>query len=411
MDISSRKNKETKKSPEIIAGVGNWEMLQAAAKANADAVYFGIVGLNMRNFAKNFELSELKKVVDFCHKNKMRAYLTLNTIVYEQELQKVEKIITDAKKSKIDAIIVFDFAAIELCKKHKVKFHISTQMSISNSVSAKFFEKLGAERIVLARECSFKDLQEIKKKTKTEIELFIHGAMCFSVSGRCYLSLFLHDKSANRGECTQPCRRILILEGFKKENEKPVEIYENTIMSSKDLCTITFFDKLLDAGFKYFKIEGRTKTPEYIYTVTKTYKTAIELWKNKKLSENAKTKLINELKTVFNRGFTDGFYFDIPNYKDVCTEQQNKKTDTKIFLGDVDEVFKKLNVFGILHLQHKVSVSDLIQIEGKNTFIRTKVLSLHKNKKSVNSANKGDIGIKIKELPKVKDKVFLIKSK
>jgi putative protease len=220
----------------------------------------------------------------------MKAYLTLNTLIYENELNKVETIIKSAKKSKIDAIIAFDFAIIQLCKKHKVKFHISTQMSIANSLSAKVFQKLGAERIVLARECSFKDLLDIKKKTKVQMELFIHGAMCFSLSGRCYLSLFLHNKSANRGECTQPCRRKWILEGFEDEKNKPVEIYENTIMSSKDLCVMPFFDKLLDAKFKYFKIEGRTKPPEYIYTVTKAYKTAVELWKKKKLTENAKNK-------------------------------------------------------------------------------------------------------------------------
>lgn len=386
-------------------------MLQAAAKAKADAVYFGIVGLNMRNFAKNFELSELKKVVDFCHKNKIKAYLTLNTIIYDNELEKVEQIIKEAKKAKIDAIIAFDFSAIILCKKHKVKFHVSTQMSIGNSLSAKFFEKLGAERIVLARECSFSDLVKIKKKTRVQMELFVHGAMCFSLSGRCYLSLFIHGKSANRGECTQPCRRRWILEGNEKENEKPMEIYDNIIMSSKDLCVMPFFDKLLDSGFKYFKIEGRTKTPEYVYTVTKAYKDAIELWKKKKLTENAKAKLTKELGTVFNRGFTDGFYFDVPNYKDIATERESKRTKKKIYLGQVDEYFKKIKVLGILHLQSTVQKGDILQIEGKNTFVLTKAISLQKDKKNVLKASKGDVGIKVAKDVKVNDKVYVIKEK
>jgi len=398
-----KKNKDLK--TEIIVGVGNWEMLQAASKAKADAVYFGITGINMRNFAKNFQITELKKVVDFCHKNNMKAYLTLNTIVYENELKKVEKIIIESKKANLDALIVSDFAIIQIAKKYNVAFHISTQMSISNSISAKFFENLGAERIVVARETSFKDILEIKKKTNVEIELFIHGAMCFSISGRCYLSLFLHEKSANRGECTMPCRRKWYVEG---EKDKPVEIYKNTIMSAKDLNTLNIIDKLLENKFRFFKIEGRTKTPDYVYLVVKTYKKAINLWKQNKLNKKAKENLNKELNKIYNRGQSSGFYNNIPNYKDIHTANSNERTQKRIFVGIIDESFRKINVFGI-KIQTEIKIGDLIEIEGKKTFVRTKIISIQKNKKDVISANKGDVGIKINERVRVKDKVFLMK--
>jgi len=195
--------------PELLSPVSDFTSLTAAINSGCDAVYFGVKDLNMRITAKNFKLSEIKKVIDICRKNNIRAYLTLNTIVYDNELKYIKKIIQKAKD--VDAIICWDPSVINECRKQKIPIHISTQASVSNSKSAKFYKKLGAERIILARELSLEQIKKIKKDANIKVECFIHGAMCVSISGRCFLSQFIFNKSANRGDCLQPCRREYLI--------------------------------------------------------------------------------------------------------------------------------------------------------------------------------------------------------
>ena len=192
------------KKPELLAPIQDYTSLSAAIKNGADAVFFGIKGFNMRAGAKNFTIDDLSKISKIAHKNKIKTYLAINTIVFEEEMKKIEKILQTVKKAKIDAIICWDFAIIQMAKKLKIETHISTQASIANSKTAEFYRKLGAKRVVLARECSLEQIKEIKKNSKVEIEIFIHGAMCVSISGRCFLSQFLYGKSANCGQCQQP---------------------------------------------------------------------------------------------------------------------------------------------------------------------------------------------------------------
>lgn len=267
--------------PELLSPVQDLVSLKAAIDAGADAVYFGIKELNMRQGAKNFELKELKKIIDICHKNKVKAYLTLNTIVYDNEISRVKEILRKIKKLKIDAVIAWDFSVINEANKLGIPMHISTQASISNFEAIKTLKKnfKNITSVNLARELSLEQIKYIIKKLKKErikvdIEVFVHGAMCVSVSGRCFMSQEIFGKSANRGECLQPCRRKYILKDIEEDHE--LELGEEYVMSPKDLCTIEIIDKLIEAGINSFKIEGRNRSPEYVKVVTESYREAID---------------------------------------------------------------------------------------------------------------------------------------
>src|SRR4030042_802507 len=295
------------KKPELAAPAGDWKMLTAAIKSGANAVYFGIDKLNMRAKAENFKLVELPEIVNICKKNNVSTHLTLNTMVYEHELDELKNIITSAKEVGIDMIICWDMSVIKKCVEYNLPFCVSTQASISNSHAAGFYKKLGAKRIVLARECTLEQIIEIKKNTNIEIETFIHGAMCIAESGRCLLSHEVFGKSANRGECLQPCRREYSIVDIEEKHS--LIIGESYVLSPTDLCTIDFIDKLIGAGIDAFKIEGRKRSPEYIAKVVAAYREALDLYFENKLSSEAKAGLIKKLSEVYNRGFSSGFYF------------------------------------------------------------------------------------------------------
>lgn len=267
--------------PELIAPAGDWISLRAATQAKADAVYFGVKELNLRLGAKNFLVKDIKKVIEQCHKRNVKAYLTLNTIVYDNEINKLRNILKEAKQANIDAVIAWDFSVVKECEKLNLPIHLSTQASISNFESLFFLKNKikNLKRIVLARELSLEQIQSIikeirNKKLDIEIETFVHGAMCVSVSGRCFLSQEIFRKSANRGECLQPCRREYII--LEPEDKYRLKLGKNYILSPKDLCALPFIDKLIKAGINAFKIEGRNRSPEYVKTVTECYREAID---------------------------------------------------------------------------------------------------------------------------------------
>lgn len=389
------------KKQELLAPVSNFEMLQAAIQAGCDSVYFGIKEWNMRMTATNFSLNELKKVISLCHKNKVKAYLTLNTIIYEKELELVKRILKEAKKKKIDAIIAWDHAVIKEAIKQKLKVHLSTQSSISNSDSALFYKKLGVKRIILARECSLEDIKKIKNKTKMEIEVFIHGALCVSVSGRCFTSQFLFGKSANRGDCIQPCRREYHVKDT--ENEFELKLKNNYIMSAKDLCTLPFFEKLIESKITSFKIEGRNKSPEYVKVVTEVYREALDTYPNIN-----KTRLLKKLKTVYNRDFSSGFYLGKPinEYIDTYGSKAEKK---KTYIGYIKKFYKKINVAEIKIQSNNLKKNDNILIIGPTTgVIEQKITSIQINHKKVKEVKKGQqAGIKLNSLARENDKIYL----
>jgi U32 family peptidase len=287
-----------------------------------------------------------------------------------------------------------------LCKKYKIPFHVSTQASISNIETAKFYKKLGAERIILARELNLKQIKKISKIIPTEV--FIHGAMCLAVSGRCLTSQFLFNQSANRGLCIHPCRRHYQV----KDNEgNELKLDNNYIFSAKDLCTLPFIEKLKHSGVIAFKIEGRNKEPEYVSTVVKAYRKSID----KKLTKQELEEYLEELNKVYNKGFSSGFYFKSPTSDDFSKTENSSAKESKQFIGKIYHYYDKLQV-GLLKLNSgKLKVGDEIYIIGKTTgLIKTKIQSMETNNKQISEAIKGDsIGIEIPKCRKA-DEVYKI---
>lgn len=403
------------RKPELLAPVGNEVMLKAAIDAGADAVYFGVKELNMRATANNFEISQLKKIAKQCHDNNVLAYLTLNTIVYDTETDKVKKIIKEAKAAKIDAIIAFDMAVITESLKQKIEVHLSTQASVSNYESVKFYSEIGVKRIVLARECTLDQIKSIKKKIESEkinveIETFVHGAMCVSISGRCFMSQFMFCRSANRGDCLQPCRREYNL--IDKETGDKLSIENHYVMSPKDLSTIKFIDKLIEAGIDCFKIEGRGKNPEYVKTVVNTYRKAIDSYYEQKYTTELAQNLENEMKKVFNRGFSDGFYMGAPinEFTDVYG---GKSTIKKDYVGFIKNYYAKIKVAEVKIESNPIKLGDKIMIQGPTTgVVEDKIISMQVNYRDIILAEKGkSVAIRLDIPVRPNDKVFLIKDK
>ncbi len=405
-----------KQDYELLAPVGNFAMLHAAIEAGADAIYFGLKDFNMRDGAQNFTIKDLGKIKEICKKTerKVKRYITLNTIVYNNEIKRIESILKNLKsKNLIDAVICWDMSVIELCKKYKLPFHVSTQASVSNISAAEFYKKLGAERIVFARELNLKQITEISKKLKKskgkklEIECFAHGAMCVSVSGRCFTSQFLQCLSANRGQCAHPCRRSWVI---KDEDGHELKLKNNKVMSAKDLCTLPFVDKMKKAGIKSFKIEGRNRSPEYVSVVLKEYRKALD--SKKPLSKQEIIASLNNLKKVYNRGFSSGFYIKMPTADDFSFSEHGEQEEKKHFIAKVIRFWPKARAAHLKLSSGKVKVGDEIYIQSKNMGVkRTKVESIELEHKSVSEAIKGqDIGIIFENITSLKsgDDVYLI---
>jgi len=393
---------------ELLAPVGNFAMLHAAVDAGADAVYFGLQSFNMRATAKNFTIKDLPEMRKVCNSSSRRPkmYLTMNTIIYQNELKQVEKFIKQVK-GKVDAIICWDLSVIQLCKKYKIPFHISTQASISNLESAKFYQNLGAERIVLARELSLKQVKELSKKVKVGIECFCHGAMCVSESGRCFISQFLYGKSANRGECVHPCRREYKVCEVGNESTELV-LDNNRVMSAKDLCTLPFIEQMKKAGIASFKIEGRNRNPEYVSAVTRVYRKALD----KKLSDSELKESLEELQKVYNRGFSSGFYMRLPTSEDFSKSDSGEQTEKKVFVGKVEKYWDKVGVAFVKMNFGPLKIGDEIYIIGDKTgVIKCKNESMQIDKEVKIIVNKGDsVGIKL-PMCRRGDDVYVIKKK
>ncbi len=395
---------------ELLSPAGDWTSLRAALDAGADAIYFGVKGINMRAAAGNFMIEELAKVAKTAHDSGAKAYLALNTIVYEDELSMIKEILAEAKKAGIDAIICWDMAVIKEAKDLGLLIHISTQASVSNSQAAEQYKGLGASRIILARECSIEQIRKISISTDSELEVFIHGAMCIAVSGRCFMSQFIYGRSANRGECLQPCRREYIIKDPEDGHE--LELNNHFVMSPKDLCTMQFIDELLDLGIASFKIEGRNRKPEYVSTVTSSYREAIDLYKEGNLTEEKKQELIDRMRTVYNRGFSSGFYKDKPGPDDITDNYGSKSTEVKEFVGLVTNYFQKVGVAEIKLQTGSLKVGDEILIQGPTTgSIRQTVGSMQIEHADIDEASKGqDVAIGSK-IARKNDKVYVIKER
>lgn len=380
---------EKLKKPELLAPAGDWTMLITAINSGADAVYFGVEKLNMRAKAHNFKLDELNEIVNYCHEHNVEAHLTLNSIIYQQEINELDKILSAAKLAGVDLIICWDFSVIAKCKTYGLPFCVSTQASISNSESVKMFQSLGAKRVVLARECTLEQIKEIREKTDIEIEAFVHGAMCVAISGRCFMSHSAFGFSANRGECIQPCRREY--EIYDRDGDVSFLIGEDYVMSPKDLCTIKFLDLLIEAGINSFKIEGRKRSPEYIAKTVSVYRTAIDAYFENKLDIELKENLYNELSKVYNRGFSSGFYFGSPDKDDFATHYGSIATTKKVYIGKVLNYYKKSRIVHAKLEAGDLSLNDEIYIIGSRSgTIEQKINSLFVNDIMAESGKKGD---------------------
>ena len=406
--------------PELLAPAQDWNSLEIV-KDLADAIYFGVQNYNMRRKAKNFDQKDLKRIVDFCQSREppLRTYLTTNILIYDAELQELENLISKAKESGIDAIIAHDLAAIRIAKKKNMEFHISTQANVSNSETAKFFEELGAERIILARELSLKQIKLIKHLlTKTKIECFIHGSMCTSISGRCYFSATISNSeqdSANRGNCSQPCRR----EWRVIDDEKNEFLYDGQMfLNAKDLCMIEYIPELIDAKIDAFKIEGRMKDPIYVKTVTECYKEALDAYFNNTYNKEKVAVWLQRLNSVFNRGFHTGFYFHKPTLEDIELDKRgNVSPYKKHYIGKVlsyDEYSKSANVL-LESLEIPLRVGNEIIIEGSSTYIIETIKKMIYNGEKIKSIARKrhtdpvKINLRLNKKVKPNDKIYIIK--
>jgi U32 family peptidase len=401
------------KKPELLSPAGDWPSLLSALKSGCDSVYFGVKGFNMRHLASNFDVLELKKIMKQIHGHECRGYLALNVIVYENELSKVKSILKSAQLAGVDGVICWDMSVVGEALALGLNVHLSTQASVSNYQALKKYYELGIKRVVLARETRLLDIKAIVKKAKKEglnceIETFIHGAMCVSVSGRCFLSEYTFSKSANRGACLQPCRREYRI--IDVDGECEYDLGSDYLLSPKDLCTIEFIDKLIDSKIDSFKIEGRIRSPEYVGVVTSVYRRAIDAYFAKKLKPSLIKNLKAELSAVYNRGFSDGFYFGRP--KD-STARELEHTHEKVYVGEVIKFFKKINVAEIQAHNHSLSKGDDILCFGKNTSASfAKVDNMQINHEFVKKIDKGQTaGVKLPFVVKRKDKIFIWRRK
>ncbi len=407
---------EKRKDYELLAPVGNYESLAAAAQGGADAIYFGVGQLNMRSRSSvNFKADDLPQIVSRAGEHGMNAYLTVNTVIYNHELIQMRKIVDLAVKHGVSAIIASDQSVLQYCNSAGARVHLSTQLNISNIETLKFYANY-ADVVVLARELDLQQVKEIADGIVLEevrgpsgapvkIELFVHGALCMAISGKCYLSLHEHNHSANRGDCFQVCRRGYTV--TDKDRDIELDIDNEYIMSPKDLKTIHFLNKLLDAGVRVLKIEGRARSAEYVKTVTSCYNEAIHAWADGSFSKEKITGWDTRLSAVFNRGFWNGYYLG-QRLGEWSEEYGSKATRKKVYLGKGTNYFDRIGVAEVLIESGSMEVGDEILITGPTTgVIETTVKELRVNELNCNTASKGErCSFPVEQVVRRSDKVY-----
>lgn len=403
---------------EITAPVGSWESLMAAIEAGADSVYFGVGVLNMRaRSSVNFTLRDLVKIMRICRKHNVSAYLTINTVIFDGELKEMKRIIDSAKKNGVNAIIASDHAVIQYARSVEMPVHISTQTNITNLEAVKYWSQV-ADVMVMARELSLEQVSTITKAIKrlkimgpagnlVRIEVFVHGALCMAVSGKCYLSLDHYNASANRGACYQLCRRPYQV--TDTDTGIQLEIDNEYIMSPKDLCTIGFLDKIVNAGISVLKIEGRGRSPEYVKTVVSCYREAANSVTTGKFTREKADQWAERLKTVYNRGFWDGYYLGA-KMGEWALQHGSVATLSKEYVGKITNYFTKLKVAEIKMESGELKPGDAIYIQGQTTgSIELTVPEIHVDFKSVDKTVKGErCSISVDVFLRKADKVYKI---
>ena len=401
-----------------MAPAGSWQSLQAAIQGGANSVYFGIEQLNMRaRSSNNFTLKDLVEIAELCNKKNIKTYITLNTIIYDHDLILMKKIVDTAKQANITAIIASDQAVIGYAASVNMEVHISTQTNVTNLETIRFFSHF-ADVVILSRELSLLQVKEITKEIEKQqikgpsgnlikIEIFVHGALCMAVSGKCYMSLHTTNSSANRGACIQNCRKTYTV--TDKEDGHQFDIDNEYIMSPKDLCTIGFLDQVLDSGSSILKIEGRGRSPEYVKTTTQCYREAADAYLEGTYNKEKIKGWMSRLTTVYNRGFWDGYYLG-QKIGEWTGAHGSKATKKKIYLGKAKKYFTKIQVAEFdLEAQH-LREGDNILIAGKTTgIIETIVAEIRINDKQVKGVKKGDnFSIKLNHKVRPSDKLYKV---
>ncbi len=403
---------------EIMAPAGSWQSLQAAIQGGANSVYFGIEQLNMRaRSSNNFTLKDLVEIAELCNKKNIKTYITLNTIIYDHDLILMKKIVDTAKQANITAIIASDQAVIGYAASVNMEVHISTQTNVTNLETIRFFSHF-ADVVILSRELSLLQVKEITKEIERQqikgpsgnlikIEIFVHGALCMAVSGKCYMSLHTTNSSANRGACIQNCRKTYTV--TDKEDGHQFDIDNEYIMSPKDLCTIGFLDQVLDSGINILKIEGRGRSPEYVKTTTQSYREAADAYLQGTYNKEKVKEWIKKLETVYNRGFWDGYYLGqkLGEWTRIHGSKASKK---KIYLGKAKNYFTKIQVAEFDLETQQLKEGDNILIAGRRTgIIETVAGEIRLNDKQVKSVKKGDnFSMKLDHTVRPSDKLYKI---
>jgi len=391
--------------PEILAPVGHYEGLSAVIKAGADAIYMGCGKINQRANKSIFDIEDVKEIRKITQDAGVRQYIVLNSIVFEDDLPYINETLEQLKEIGVDAVIGWDMAVLSKSIELGIETHLSTMASVSNSQAAKFYEKMGIKRIVPAREVKLEGLLDIKNKTNLEVEIFIHGAMCMAVSGRCFLSHDVFEKSGNRGECYQVCRHEFDVKIVSKNTGTEFFLGSDYVLSARDLVTINFVDKLMWADS--WKIEGRNKNPDYAYIVTKAYREARDRILNGQWETKGWKDLWDMLERVYHREWDSGFYFGEGLFglnKSIAKEQ-------KLYVGEIVHYYPKISVAEVKIINNSISVGDTIHIIGKTTgVVRQKVESMQVDRKNIQTAEKGMIvGLKTTERVRKGDKVYIMK--
>ena len=407
-----------RKDFEIMAPVGSYESLTAAIQGGADSVYFGVEGLNMRSrSSNNFTLDDLRNIAEICNQNNIKTYLTVNTVIYDGDLELMSKIIDTVKESGVSAIIASDVAAMSYANSIGVEVHLSTQLNISNAEALKFYAQF-ADVVVLARELNLDQVSGIYKRIQEEnivgpkgeqvrIEMFAHGALCMAVSGKCYLSLHEMNHSANRGSCLQICRRGYTVKD--KESNIELDIENQYIMSPKDLKTIHFMNKMIDSGVRVFKIEGRARSAEYVRTVVECYREAVESYIEGTFNEEKIADWDTRLATLFNRGFWNGYYLG-QRLGEWSSSYGSEATERKEYIGKGTKYFSNIGVAEFLMESGEFSEGDKLLITGPTTgAITIEAKNMRVNFAPATKVVKGDLfSIEVGTKIRPSDKLFKI---
>lgn len=384
---------------ELLAPAGYFDSLKAAINAGADAIYFGVEQLNMRTrSALCFRDSDLEEIAHACHEHKVKAYITLNTVMYDHDRQLLTRILNEVKRTGIDAVIAADFAVIEQCIEMGIPLHISTQANVSNFDSVKFFARF-SDVIVLARELTLKQVKLIKNEIirnnitgpsgeLVKIELFGHGALCMAISGKCYLSLHTQHASANRGACVQNCRRPYLVKDAETGEELLVD--NEYIMSPKDLCTIDLLNEIINSGVDVLKIEGRSKGADYVQVVTQCYREAIDAYYNGSYSTELISRWMEELGKVYNRGFWEGYYLG-RKFGQWTVTPGSVATEKKVYLGKATNYYAKIGIGEFTIESGNIKAGDTIMVLGPSVGMHKETMeTLMVNGMEKGEAAKGD---------------------